>query len=449
MSLLSSYRETRRESRAAGGRMIIEERAGSAVTSASARGWLIWGTAALFYLYEFFVRVAPAAMEEELQAHFGLTAAALGAAAGAYYFIYSPMQLVSGTMIDRFGAKRVLLVSVAICTFGVFIEVAGSNSAFLVAARFCQGMGSAFAFVGTMYLAAAWFPRSMLALLSGLTTSLGMAGAIIGNAGVARLVDTLGWQTALLITGALGIVIGLLIALIIPAGGSAGPVPEVGEPPAERAGIVAALRVVYANPQSWYIGIVGASLYMPLSILGALWGESYIAALTGADKIGASGAVSMMYVGWMIGGPLAGFVSDRFGTRRPLLVGASIATVAVTAVIALLPSASLTGMYALLLLLGLASTSQVVCFAAAVEHNPARVTGTAIAATNMMIMLLGGLGEWGFGELLDLFSTSANPSPAAFRAAIWLLPAVNLIGLLAALRLTEHRAPARLAAARA
>lgn len=429
--------------------MIIEQRGGSTVTQASARGWLIWGTAALFYLYEFFVRVAPAAMESDLQAHFGLSAAALGAAAGAYYFIYSPMQLVSGTMIDRFGPKRVLMVSVAICTAGVFIEVAGSSSAFLVAARFCQGMGSAFAFVGTMYLAAAWFPHSMLALLSGLTTSLGMAGAIIGNAGVARLVDTLGWQTALLITGAVGVVIGLLIALIVPAGGSAGPVPEVGEPPAARAGIVAALRVVYSNPQSWYIGIVGASLYMPLSILGALWGESYISALTGADTIGASGAVSMMYVGWMIGGPLAGFVSDRFGTRRPLLVGASLATVAVTVVIALIPSVSLTGMYALLLLLGLASTSQVVCFAAAVEHNPSHVTGTAIAATNMMIMLLGGLAEWGFGELLDLFAAGATPGPAAFRSAIWLLPAVNLIGLVAALRLTERPVAAGLAASRA
>ncbi len=429
--------------------MIIDERAGGTVTQASARGWMIWGTAALFYLYEFFVRVAPAAMETDLRAHFGLAAAGLGAAAGAYYFIYSPMQLVSGTMIDRFGAKRVLLVSVAICTFGVFIEVAGSSPAFLVAARFCQGMGSAFAFVGTMYLAAAWFPRSMLALLSGLTTALGMAGAIIGNAGVARLVESLGWQNALLITGAFGVLVALLIALVVPAGDSAGAVPEAGEPPAERAGIVAALRVVYANPQSWYIGIVGASLYMPLSILGALWGESYIAALTGADRIGASSAVSMMYVGWMIGGPLAGFVSDRFGTRRLLLVGASLATVGVTVLIALIPSSSLMGMYALLLLLGLASTPQVVCFAAAVEHNPSHVTGTAIAATNMMIMLLGGLAEWGFGELLDLFSGGTEPTPAAFRAAIWLLPAMNVIGLVAALRLTEARLPsAELAPAR-
>lgn len=209
----------------------------------------------------------------------------------------------------------------------------------------------------------------------------------------------------------------------------------------------AALRIVYSNPQSWYIGIIGASLYMPLSILGALWGERYISAITGVDAVAASGAVSMMYVGWLIGGPLAGYVSDRFEARRTLLVGASVATLIVATGIALTPVVSIEGMYVLLLLLGLASTSQVVCFAAAVEHNPSSVTGTAIASTNMMIMLLGGFGEWAFGEVLDLFGTDGNPTHAAFRAAIWLLPAISLIGLAAAMRLSEARRETTIAAA--
>ena len=46
------------------------------------RGWVIWGVAALFYLYEFFVRVAPSAMAPELQETFKLSAAGLGAAIG-------------------------------------------------------------------------------------------------------------------------------------------------------------------------------------------------------------------------------------------------------------------------------------------------------------------------------------------------------------------------------
>ncbi|MEP9368155.1 MFS transporter [Xanthobacter sp. VNH20] len=418
--------------------MLIEDRGPGFQGKASLHGWMIWGTAALFYLYEFFVRVAPSAMEPELQVHFGLSAAALGAAAGTYYLIYSPMQLISGTIIDRFGVKQVLVLSALICTSGAFLEIIGSNSFFLVAARFAQGFGSAFAFVGTMYIAAEWFPRSMLARLSGLTTSLGMAGAIIGNAGIARLVETMGWQSALIGAGFVGIGVTALIVFVIPSRPPAGTdVPHPYKP-----NVLRALRIVYANPQSWYLGIIGAALYMPLSILGALWGAEYISAITGASKLEATGAVSMMYVGWLVGGPLAGYASDRLGIRRPILLYASAATLVVTFVIAVIPNMSLPVAYLLLLLLGLASCSQVICFATVVEHNPQTVTGTALASTNMIIMLLGGVAEWAFGLVLDLVGGSGDTgqySAQAYHYAILMLPAISLVGLAAATMVKEAR----------
>lgn len=421
--------------------MIVEGRDTGFSGPVTWRSWLVWGIAALFYLYEFFVRVAPSSMEPELQAHFGLTAAALGAAAGTYYLIYSPMQLLSGTVIDRFGPRNVLVLSALVCTTGAFLQIVGSSPSFLVAARFAQGLGSAFAFVGTMYVAAEWFPRSMLALLSGLTTSLGMAGAIIGNAGIATIVETMGWQQALLFAGFVGIVITVLIAIVVPGAGKPANMPAAPHMAASKPNVFKALKVVYSNPQSWYLGLVGATLYMPLSILGALWGAEYISAVTGGTKLQATSAISMMYIGWLVGGPLAGWISDRYGIRRRMLMLASAATLAVTLFIALVPSMSLTTTYFVMLLLGLASTSQVVVFASAVEHNPSNVTGTAIAATNMIIMLLGGVGEWAFGELLDLFGTpaagSVTYSAAAYHYAILLLPILSAIGFVASMMLRE------------
>ena len=63
-----------------------------------------------------------------------------------------------------------------------------------------------------------------------------------------------------------------------------------------RPGIFSALRIVYSNPQSWLVGISGTALYMPLSILGALWGVEYISSVTGGNKVAAAGAVSMLDV---------------------------------------------------------------------------------------------------------------------------------------------------------
>lgn len=425
--------------------MIVAERTGQkVVTKATLRGWSIWGAAALFYLYEFFLRAAPSSMEPELQKSFHLTAAGLGTAIGIfYYWIYSPVQLVAGSLLDRFGARAVLVPAALICTLGCFLENMGHSVFWLSAARFCQGLGSAFAFVGTMYLAAEWFPKVMLGRLSGMTTGLGMAGAIIGNAGIAHVVQTYGWHIALYVAGYIGLGVSALLFLIVPRD------VRWRQAQAEKAelprgpSLLQSLVIVYSNPQSWFAGIAGMALYMPLSILGALWGVEYIMSVTGGTKEAGAGAVSMMYVGWLIGGPIAGWYSDRTGVRRNLLFGAGIATLLVTLVVAFIPHLSVNGAYILMLMVGFASTSQVVCFVAAMEHNPPAVAGTAIAATNMIIMLVGGMGEWAFGALLDWFAgghlTHGGYPEAAYRKAILLLPAISAIGLAAAFFLQEAR----------
>jgi MFS family permease len=414
------------------------------VASATLRGWFIWTAAALFYLYEFFVRVAPSTMEPELQSTFELSAASLGAAIGVYYLIYAPCQIVAGSLLDRFGARNVLVPAALVCTLGCFIEILGHSPFWLSAARFCQGLGSAFAFVGTMYLAAEWFPRSMLARLSGLTTSLGMAGAIMGNSGIARAVETLGWHRALVVAGFVGIAVTAVIFFVVPRD------TRQRKARAEEAslprgpGLLQSLKIVYSNPQSWLAGIAGTALYMPLSILGALWGVEYLISVSGGDKVTGAGAVSMLYVGWLIGGPIAGWFSDRTGQRRNLLLGAGVATLLMTLVVVFVPHVSVPGAYILMLLLGFASTSQVVCFVTAIEHNPPAVAGTAIAATNMMIMVFGGFGEWAFGFILDYFTPgighpAAGYPESSYRKAILLLPIVSACGVAAAYFLTEAR----------
>jgi MFS family permease len=183
---------------------------------------------------------------------------------------------------------------------------------------------------------------------------------------------------------------------------------------------------------------------MPLSVLGALWGIEYLVSVTHGTKDQAAGAASMMYVGWLVAGPIIGWYSDKTGLRRKPLLIAGLATLTTTIVIVSIPSISVTGAYILMFVLGLASCSQVVCFVVTMEHNPISVAGTSIAATNMMIMLLGGISEWLFGLLLDWFSGGhvgdSMPSEAAFRKAVLLLPVVSLVGLTAAFLLKENPA---------
>jgi sugar phosphate permease len=219
--------------------------------------------------------------------------------------------------------------------------------------------------------------------------------------------------------------------------------PEIPSEGGRRLGVLAGLRVVLSNPQTWLVAVVATALYMPLSVLGALWGVQYISVLTGAGKVGASGAVSMLYVGWLIGGPFCGWLSDRIGHRRLLLVASGLLTVGLTALLLVFSSVGLVWIYLLMLAVGLASSPQVVTFVVAVEHNPRSFSGTAIAVTNMFVMLFGGIGMAIFGAILD-WATGPGPLVAgadypigAYRTAMVMLPAISLAGAVCALVLRE------------
>jgi sugar phosphate permease len=62
------------------------------------RSWLIWGCAALFYCYQFLLRVSPTVMTHELMADFHVDAYALGALTSFYYYAYAFLQLPVGTL---------------------------------------------------------------------------------------------------------------------------------------------------------------------------------------------------------------------------------------------------------------------------------------------------------------------------------------------------------------
>jgi MFS family permease len=422
----------------------------------SLRPWVIWGVAALFYLYEFFVRVAPSVMEPELQRTFHLSAATLGGALSMYFYIYAPMQLLVGGFLDRLGARAVLGPACLLVAGGCFLEIAGDSTVFLVLGRLLQGFGSSFAFVGTMYLATRWFPANRLALLSGLTTALGMLGAVVANAGIVGLVQRAGWQASLFDAGIGGVILAILLLVFIPRRSpqpkvvtAEGKAVEVVEAAGENApaphGILHALKVVMSNPQTWLVGIVGTALYMPLQVLGALWGVEYIVTVTGATKDQASWSVSMLYFGWMFAGPAAGWLSDFLGRRRMLLLASSLLTLLSSALLLFFQEIAWWQMNALMLGIGVVSSLQVVSFVCAVEHNPRAFSGTAIASTNMVIMLLGGAMQPVVGLILDWASghpgDGTSFTPEAYRWAMSVIPLCAAIGLVAAFFVRESFDP--------
>ncbi len=403
-------------------------------------GSLICLIAALFYCYEFVLRIIPGVLQAELSAAFGhISASTFGQLSALYYFAYSPMQLPVGILMDRFGPRRLLSLACFCCAIGSFMFSYFSSMLIAGSGRFLVGFGSSFAFVGVLSLAVHWLPRRHFSLVAGLMTTLGMLGLVYGEMKITEMAGSLGLHPVLLMMVVIGFVLTVLIALVVRDGPGGLSVKALS-----LADFYRNIVRVLVSPQVWLIAFVGACLYTSLSVFGELWGKSYLEQAHHLTKIEAAKTISAMFLGWAVGAPLAGYFSDRTGRRvLPLVLGAFCALVCIS-IILYYPDLSYTALNVLMFLYGLFSATEIIVFVMAKENSGVELSGTVFAAANMIVTLGGVIFQPLVGTLLDKFSRGQVVNGAHiysvldYQLALSVLPACLLLVMLASFFLKER-----------
>lgn len=351
--------------------------------------FLAWLLCAVFYFFQYAVRSAPGVMQEELTAAWGGNH--IGAMISAYYVAYALMALVAGVLLDRYGARRTIPVGIAVVAIGCLIFAQGSELAGMVG-FVLQAMGAIFAFIGSSYVAARYLPARMLAMFIGFTQCLGMAGAAFGSKPVHMAIDPDGsfhiaWQSIWIAFACAGIVLAVATWLIMPrdSGDS-----QSHHAPLSFSSILHPFKIVFGNIQSWLAGIIGGLLFLPTTIGALVWATSF---LHGGEHMSMSAAASdaaMVPIGWVIGCPLLGYISDHIGRRKPVLIGGALVMLAAGLTAIYLPAGTLPR-FSVALLLGIASGAAMIPFSIMKEVNPHEVKGTAAGAMNFLVFVMTGI----------------------------------------------------------
>jgi len=359
--------------------------------------WLFWGLAALFYCYGFFQRVAPSVMVDDLMRDFAVSAAVLGNLSAFYFYAYAGVQLPVGVLVDRFGARRVLAVAALACGAGSALFGMASTIEVAYMGRLLIGLGAAFTWVGTLKIVSVWFPANRFAMISGMTLMLGMGGGIGGQAPLAAFVDMVGWREAMVFAAIVAAVLAAVILLVVRDGkGDHSEGPQPGQ-----VGILDGLKSAMSRRQTWFIGGFGFFMTAPMLSFGGLWGVPYMMSVHGLERPAAGLMASTMMIGWAIGAPLSGWLSDRIGRRKPLMMGGALVAVLTISAAIYLPGVSVLALRALLLINGIAAGCMVIGFAAAREHNKPEAGGASLGLVNMLVMASGAVFQPLIGLLLD------------------------------------------------
>lgn len=347
--------------------------------------WGVWALGASLYLAGFFQRVAPAVMTQELMAEFYLAAAGLGNLSAFYLYGYVAMQIPTGLMVDRYGARRVLTAGAGIAAIGGLMFALAPSLYFAYFGRLLIGGSVGVAWVGTLKLAAQWLPAQRFALASGLALAAGMSGALSAGVPLAAGVEQFGWRPVMLAVAIVTLLICAAIWMVVrddPAErgylGFASP----AAPSTARGCAWLGLREVLRYRNTWLIyfapqGISGATI-----AFGGLWGVPYLVSVYGFSSARAAFYCSALMLAWALGGPLFGAFSDRLRERKPLYVIGTVSALVLWSIIVLAqPSPKV--LLALLLAAGFTSGCMVIGFAFAKESVPAQLAGTATGVANM------------------------------------------------------------------
>lgn len=358
---------------------------------------VVWFIAAGFFFYKYLVQVSPSVMTDDLMRTFHVNGTGLGNLSAFYFYAYLCMQIPVGILLDKYSPRILTTSAILLCSLSTLLFSQTNALGWACASRALMGTGAAFAAVSCFKLAAVWFPSNRFALVSGLFMTAAMLGAIGGQMPLSVLVQHMGWRIALEIIGMIGLVLGFIYLLVIRDKPSA----QAQSSPIQPVYLLESLKVMLKNKQAWLLSLYSGLAFAPVSVFGGLWGVPFLETAHHLTKNQAALAVSSIFVGFALGAPLLGWLSDFLGRRKPILYGGTLLALCCLTLVLYSSALPLTVLLMLLGCFGFCASGFFTSFAMIGELFPMYVVATILGIMNTFDAICEAFFEPLVGVILD------------------------------------------------
>jgi ACS family hexuronate transporter-like MFS transporter len=268
----------------------------------------------------FFERNVFSYLTPSIQPDLNLSNFQIGNIVSAFSFSWAIAGLCVGTLVDRFGRRKVMLVTATV-VFSMASVLSGfaSGFAWLLGARLLMGIAEGGIMPITQTLIAAEVPHERRGLAQGITQNFGanLLANTLGPIVIVWMAGGFGWRNAFFLAALPGIVMALLIAAMVRE-------PAV---PTAVAGTRGGWFAAAIADRSMLLCIAISTLLVAYLMVLFTFTPLYLTQVRGFDQrhmswIMSSFGVASMAVAFLVPG-----ASDRFGRKPVILVASSLGLV--------------------------------------------------------------------------------------------------------------------------
>ena len=378
----------------------MSEIASDALSALRRYRWAIFAVLTVGYFFVYFHRISVSVVGQDIVADVG---GSIGFLSSVYYWTYTAMQIPSGVMADRFGARAASTIFLLIASIGSLVTCVGTEFWMIVLGKVMIAAGMAVVYVPLMKLVSVWFPKSDFAVLSGVVIAVGNVGAIAATGPLELMAQALGWREVFLVLGVITLVLAVLCATVVRNHPRDRGLPSVEavelsehgtavvESSAARIPVMKGLRIVLSGGRKfWTCALAYFLVYGSIMTFQGTWAVTYFNNVYDF-VLSASWMVTALGVGKILSTLAIGGMTSRGiirSKRKAMIYGTSVFTV-LWAVIFIFAGDidSYWFWFAVSFAFGFFGGFMTLSFTQVKEWYPIAISGTAVSGTNIFLFL--------------------------------------------------------------
>jgi MFS family permease len=385
-----------------------------AETPQSLRSFFIFSVLSALYILSMFYRVSNAIIAPNLIQDLGLDAETLGILGGAFFYSFALLQIPMGPMLDRIGPRIIITSSALVGTIGAFLFACGQSFAATLLGRILIGMGMASILMGSLKVFTLRFSPEKFPILMGTIISVGTLGSILAASPLAYITSTIGWRITFFITGVIAAILAFLAFWVLRGEihKSDGNISRQTSEP--EIGILQSMRLVLGSLAFWQIGAVAFFRYGTFVGLQGLWLGPYLMDVKGYSPIQAGNLIIVLAIGIIVGGPVAGGLSEKIlNSRKGVgLWGLSLYALSLFILTGIIKIQSLFWYGLIFFFVGIFQSSGMLVYSHAKDLYPIAISGTVMTLVNFFTMAGAAVFMPAMGKIIELFPRINHTYPA-------------------------------------